>query len=58
MALFGTIFSIYLTYLEIFLIEAVCIWCISSAIIIALLLLASLGSTLNVFSSTESEEDF
>ncbi len=58
MALFGTIFSIYLTYLEIFLIEAVCIWCISSALIIALLLLASLGSTLNVFSSTESEEDF
>ena len=39
MALFGTIFSIYLTYLELFVIYAVCIWCISSAIIITLLLL-------------------
>jgi hypothetical protein len=49
MALFGTIFSVYLTYLEIFVIKAVCIWCVSSAIIIALLLLFSLNSTLNVF---------
>jgi uncharacterized membrane protein len=38
MALFGTIFSIYLTYLELLVIRAVCIWCLSSATIIGLLL--------------------
>jgi uncharacterized membrane protein len=43
MAVFGTLFSIYLTYLELFVIFAVCIWCISSAVIITLIMLASLG---------------
>jgi uncharacterized membrane protein len=38
MALFGTIFSVYLTYLELLVIRAVCIWCLSSAVIIGLLL--------------------
>jgi uncharacterized membrane protein len=56
MALFGTIFSIYLTYLELYVIKAVCIWCISSAVIIAMLLLFSLNSTLKSFASPE--EDF
>jgi uncharacterized membrane protein len=55
MALFGTIFSIYLTYLEIYVIKAVCIWCISSAIIITVLLLLSLNSTLSAFSVPEED---
>jgi len=55
-ALFGTLFSIYLTYLELFVIKAVCMWCISSAVIITLLLLVSLNSTLNAFSSPEEED--
>lgn len=55
MALFGTVFSVYLTYLELFVIYAVCIWCISSAIIITLQLLFSLNSTLNAFSSPEED---
>lgn len=38
MAAFGTLFSIYLTYLEPFVIRAVCIWCLTSAVIITLLL--------------------
>ncbi len=38
MALFGTIFSVYLTYLELLVIRAVCIWCLSSAVIIGLIL--------------------
>jgi uncharacterized membrane protein len=38
----GTLFSIYLTYLELFVIRAVCLWCLASAVIIALLLLLSL----------------
>jgi uncharacterized membrane protein len=41
MGLFGTLFSIYLTYVEIWVIEAVCIWCLSSAVLIALLMLLS-----------------
>ena len=35
----GTLFSVYLTLLEIFVINAVCMWCISSAIITTLLML-------------------
>jgi uncharacterized membrane protein len=56
MALFGTMFSIYLTYLEIYVIEAVCIWCISSAIIITLLLWFSLNSALRAFASPSDED--
>lgn len=41
MALLGTVFSIYLTFLEPFVIGATCAWCLSSAIIMALLLWAS-----------------
>lgn len=36
---FGTIFSIYLTALELFVIRAVCAWCLSSAVITTLLML-------------------
>jgi uncharacterized membrane protein len=56
MALFGTVFSIYLTYLELFVIYAVCIWCISSAIIITLILLFSLNSALQAFVPSDEED--
>lgn len=39
MAVFGVLFSFYLTYLEPFVIRAVCLWCLSSAVIMTLLLL-------------------
>ncbi len=39
---FGVTFSIYLTYLEIHVIRAVCLWCLASAGIMTLLLLLSL----------------
>ncbi len=39
LALLGVLFSIYLTLLEIFVIHAVCIWCLSSALIATLILL-------------------
>lgn len=42
-ALFSVVFSIYLTYLEIFVIRATCIWCLSSAVIVTLILLLSTG---------------
>jgi uncharacterized membrane protein len=40
-ALFGTLFSVYLTFLEPFVIGATCAWCLSSAVIMTLLLWAS-----------------
>jgi uncharacterized membrane protein len=42
MSAFGVAFSIYLTYLELFVIRAVCMWCITSAVIMTLLLLVSI----------------
>jgi len=38
MALLGTLFSIYLTFLEPFIIGATCAWCITSAILITVIL--------------------
>jgi uncharacterized membrane protein len=35
----GLLFSIYLTWLELFVIQAVCAWCLSSAVITTVLLL-------------------
>jgi uncharacterized membrane protein len=43
LAFFGTIFSIYLTFLEPFVIGASCIWCLTSAVVMTLLLVYSLG---------------
>jgi uncharacterized membrane protein len=39
MGFIGTAFSIYLTYLEVYVIEAVCLWCLSSAVIMTLIML-------------------
>jgi uncharacterized membrane protein/thiol-disulfide isomerase/thioredoxin len=49
MALFGVFFSLYLTYLEPFVIQAVCMWCVTSAVIMTLLLLLSLKPALAAF---------
>jgi uncharacterized membrane protein/thiol-disulfide isomerase/thioredoxin len=38
LSLVGVLFSIYLTWLEIFVIQAICLWCLSSAIITLILL--------------------
>jgi len=40
-ALVGTLFSAYLTYLEVFVIGAVCQWCVASATIMAATLLCA-----------------
>ncbi|EFO79163.1 Vitamin K epoxide reductase [Oscillochloris trichoides DG-6] len=45
MAFLGTIFSIYLTYLEPFVIGATCMWCLTSAVIITALLWIALPET-------------
>ncbi len=41
MALVGTLFSIYLTFLEPFVIGATCMWCLASAVTITGILLAA-----------------
>ena len=56
MALFGTLFSIYLTYLELFVIHAVCIWCLSSASIITALMLLSLPPITQWLAISDDEE--
>jgi uncharacterized membrane protein len=55
MAFFAVVFSLYLTYLEPFVIKAVCLWCLSSAVIVTLLLL--LGTPPAVHQFTISDED-
>lgn len=42
-ALCGVCFSLYLTYLEPFVIRAVCAWCLTSSVVITLILLVSVG---------------
>ncbi|MFO7623246.1 MAG: vitamin K epoxide reductase family protein, partial [Anaerolineales bacterium] len=46
MAFFGTLFSLYLTYLEPFVIRAVCAWCLASAVLITLLMLVNVTPAL------------
>jgi uncharacterized membrane protein len=46
MCVFGVAFSIYLTSLELFVIKAVCIWCLASAVIMALLLVLATTTAL------------
>jgi uncharacterized membrane protein len=56
MALFGALFSIYLTYLELFVIHAVCIWCLSSAILITVLMMLNLPSITQWLAISDEEE--
>jgi len=44
MALLGTLFSIYLTFLEPFVIGATCSWCLTSAVLTTALMLLSAGA--------------
>ncbi len=39
LTLFGTLFSIYLTYLELFVVRAICSWCLGSAVATTILML-------------------
>jgi uncharacterized membrane protein len=55
-AWFGVLFSIYLTFLEPFVIGATCIWCISSAIIITFLLWATTPSAKLAMQSADDGE--
>jgi uncharacterized membrane protein len=55
LTLFGTLFSIYLTYLELYVILAVCMWCVSSAVIMTILMLLSVNPALQEIAETEED---
>ena len=57
MTIFGVLFSLYLTFLEPFVIQAVCIWCITSAVIMTLLLLLSLKPALQTIQCLQEADD-
>ncbi|HWQ83598.1 MAG TPA: vitamin K epoxide reductase family protein [Anaerolineales bacterium] len=57
MAWIGTFFSIYLTFLEPFVIGATCMWCLTSAILMTLLLWATTPAALAALHSDEPEEE-
>jgi uncharacterized membrane protein len=48
----GTLFSVFLTSLELFIIHAVCPWCLASAVLTTLIMLLAIGAVKN---STPSE---
>lgn len=53
MAFFGCLFSIYLTFLEPFVIGATCMWCVASAIIMTLMMWFSLEPATAAIDATE-----
>jgi uncharacterized membrane protein/thiol-disulfide isomerase/thioredoxin len=56
MAFFAVIFSLYLTYLEPFVIKAVCIWCLTSAVIVTFLLLLGTPPAVLQFAIPDEDE--
>lgn len=56
MCIFGVLFSIYLTFLEPFVIGATCMWCISSAVIMMILLLVSTPAAQKALAINEEKE--
>ena len=56
-ALFGLLFFIYLTFLEPFVIGATCAWCISSAIIMAVINLFTLPIVLEALADLDEESE-
>jgi len=56
MSVFAVIFSLYLTYLELFVIQAVCIWCITSAWLVTFLLLLGLPPAVRLYTLIDEDE--
>jgi len=55
-SLVGVLFSAWLTYLELGVIHAICIWCVTSAVIVTLILLVSVLD-FREFSNPETAAD-
>lgn len=56
LTVFGVLFSLYLTLLEPFVIKAVCMWCLTSAVIMTLLMLIALAPVRRAFHYLQGEE--
>ncbi len=56
LAALGTLYSIYLTFLEPFVIGATCAWCIGSAIVMTLILWAASPTVLTIWQKPKSED--
>lgn len=57
MGVFGVLFSIYLTFLEPFVIGATCMWCIASAVFMITLLLVSTPGAQQALAIADDESD-
>ncbi len=57
MSLAGLAYSIYLTYIELFVINAVCVWCASSAVIMTAIFIVSSGALVLLGREGGFEED-
>jgi uncharacterized membrane protein len=57
LSLGGVIYSAYLTYLELFVIDAICMWCVASAIVLAVLFVLSTAEVLRM-SRHDEEPDW
>lgn len=55
MTVLGVSFSVYLTYLELFVIHAVCMWCLASAVIMTLLMLLATPEAVASLAPEETE---
>lgn len=53
MSLAGFGYSVYLTYVELFVIDAVCVWCATSAVIMTVIFLVATGGLLTVGRKSE-----
>ena len=58
MATFGTLFSLYLTFLEPFIIGATCAWCLTSAILMTILMLLTVRPAKTAFSRRAQPRPF
>jgi uncharacterized membrane protein len=50
----GVLFSAWLTYLELGVIHAICIWCVTSAVIVTLILITSIADLREVRASADT----
>jgi uncharacterized membrane protein len=57
MAVGGTAYSVYLTYVELFVIDAVCIWCVTQAVVMVAILIASTAGVLTAGRQDEYDDE-
>jgi uncharacterized membrane protein len=56
LTMFGSLFSLYLTYLELFVIKAVCSWCLATAVIMTLLMIINIKPARLAFEKTKDDQ--